>query len=231
MSDVEKQRAYYTQNAQHYDSVHFDETSPLALAFLLAVLDMLDAKSVLDVGSGTGRVVRYVRDRRAGTVAVGVEPVEALRAVGHGNGLPFEALVDGDAMKLSFESRSVDVVCAFSMLHHIPHPGLAVDEMLRVAHKAIFICDANNFAQGSVPIRAIKRAANALGLWPLVDWIKTWGKGYIETGGDGISYSYSAFNSYEQIRRRCAQVHVLNLSGEGLTPYKTAGSVAILGLL
>jgi hypothetical protein len=48
--------------------------------------------------------------------------------------------------------------------------------MLRVANKAIFILDANNFGQGSWPSRSIKQALNALSLWPLAVLVKSGGE-------------------------------------------------------
>lgn len=68
-----------------------------------------------------------------------------------------------------------------------------MSEMLRVAQKAIFISDANNFGQGRFLARTAKQALNALGLWKTVDFIKTKGKGYTISEGDGLAYSYSVF--------------------------------------
>jgi len=76
-------------------------------------------------------------------------------------------------------------------LHHIRKPALAVAEMLRVATKAIFLSDSNNFGHGSPLGRSIKQTIDLLGLWPLADWIKTKGKGYTISEGDGLAYSYS----------------------------------------
>ena len=57
-----------------------------------------------------------------------------------------------------------DLVCEFAVLHHVPRPAQAVGEMLRVARKAIFISDANNFGQGGGIVRLIKRTIAALGV-------------------------------------------------------------------
>jgi len=231
MSAIDRQREYYTRTAKDYDRIHFDETSPLGLAVLMASLEMLNAQSMLDIGSGTGRVLEHVRSRRPGQLSIGVEPVAALREVGYERGIPRDSLVDGDATRLPYPDQAFDVVCAFAALHHIHAPSLAVAEMIRVARKAIVICDANNFAQGNAFARAVKRTFNSLGMWPLVDWIKTRGRGYSESSGDGIAYSYSVFNDYRLIRERCRNVHVLNLSGDGRHAYKGADSVVVLGLL
>jgi SAM-dependent methyltransferase len=160
----------------------------------------------------------------------GIEPSPELRTAAQTKGLAPDEIVDGDAQALQYKDGDFDLVCAFGALHHIPKPSLAVGEMLRVARQAIFISDANNFGQGSALSRAIKQIANSLGLWTILDFIKSRGKGYILSEGDGLSYSYSVFNNYSQVRRACESVHLLNTMDAGVNPYKTAASVALLGI-
>ncbi len=102
--------------------------------------------------------------------------------------------------------------------------------MLRVSKKAIFISDCNNFGQGSLPARSIKQLANFLRLWPVVDRIKTHGRGYTISEGDGLAYSYSVFTNYAQIKRQCRSVHLLNTGSAGFNVYHTAGHLALLGI-
>ena len=112
-------------------------------------------------------------------------------------------------MQLEFAEGAFDVVCAFGVLHHASDHARAVEEMLRVADRAILISDSNNFGQGRPLVRALKQGLRALQLWPLADWLKTRGKGYTITEGDGLAYSYSVFSDYERIRARCTRVHVV----------------------
>ena len=122
-------------------------------------------------------------------------------------------------------------MCEFSALQHIPDPCKTVREMLWVARKAVFISDVNNFAQGGAFIRTVKEAINAFGLWPLADWIKTWGKGYTVSDGDGIAYSYSVFNDLPIVRRDCKSIHFLSTSPMVSTDlYSSASHIAILGI-
>jgi ubiquinone/menaquinone biosynthesis C-methylase UbiE len=44
-------------------------------------IQFLYARSVLDVGSGTGRVLTYLKTHAPAVARAGVEPVEALRQV------------------------------------------------------------------------------------------------------------------------------------------------------
>jgi hypothetical protein len=66
-----------------------------------------------------------------------------------------------------------------------------------------------------------------MGLWPVVDRLKTGGKGYVYGEGDGVSYSYSAFDDYRYLRSRFWQVVVVNLDGDGKCALIGAHHVAV----
>jgi hypothetical protein len=134
-------------------------------------------------------------------------------------------------MSLAFAERSFDLVCEFGALHHIPRPELAISEMLRVARKAIFISDSNNFGQGGKFSRFLKQAINALQLWPAANLIKTKGRGYTLSAGDGLSYSYSVFTNYKQISKHCAAVYLLGTTNSAPNLYRTSSHVALLGIV
>lgn len=144
------QRAYYAATAGQYDAMHVrdDDEHGFALAFLIGCLGHFGFGSVLDLGSGTGRALVKIKAACPTVRAVGVEPSAELRTAGHAKGLSATDLIDGDAQDLAFQDGSFDVVCEFGALHHMPDPGRAVSEMLRVARRAIFISDVNNFGQG-----------------------------------------------------------------------------------
>jgi ubiquinone/menaquinone biosynthesis C-methylase UbiE len=231
---IEIQRAYYSETAHRYDHMHMreevDVEHNLALQFMMSVIEHLGIQSILDIGSGTGRGLLKIKLAMPGITAVGIEPSAELRKVGHSKGLLETQLIDGDAMNLAFSDGSFDLVCEFAALHHIPSPSKAVAEMLRVSRKAIFISDCNNFGQGAIFSRLLKQAINALGLWPMANLLKTKGKGYSISKGDGLAYSYSVFNDYVQIKDVCESVHLLNTRDAGRNLYRTAPHVALLGI-
>jgi ubiquinone/menaquinone biosynthesis C-methylase UbiE len=230
-SEANLQRGYYAATAAAYDAMHLGEQEHhVALAVMVGLLDYLQIGSVLDVGSGTGRIVRQLKHQRPHVVVRGVEPVAELREVAYENGVARSELTDGNALSLAFGDGEFDLVCAFGVLHHIRTPAVAVGEMLRVARRAVFISDANNFGQGTPVTRAIKQILNALRLWPLANLIKTRGRGYSVTEGDGLAYSYSVFSNYQQLERACQSVHFFNTLPSGPNLYRTAGHVAVLGL-
>lgn len=236
MSNVAKesqtQRSYYAETAAKYDSMHVDDEDEhyFALSFMVAALDFLQATSVLDVGSGTGRAVLYLKQHCPDVRVVGVEPVKELREIGYSNGLSKDELIDGDATHIDSAAEDFDLTCAFGVLHHIRTPENAISEMLRVSKKAIFISDSNNFGHGSLAARTIKQLIDLVGLWSVANIVKTKGKGYIVSEGDGLSYSYSVFNNYRQIQEHCKRIHILNTRDGHINPYRTASHVALLGI-
>lgn len=232
VSAIEIQRDYYLRTADRYADrhIHPKDKQFFAAGFMAAALDYYGIRSVLDVGSGTGRIISFVKRTCPDIRVIGIEPVPELREQGYRNNLSPDELIPGDVLDLPFDDGRFDLVCAFALMHHIPAPREAITEMLRVAKKGIFISDGNNFGHGSLPVRSFKQLLNAIGLWKMADWIKTKGKGYTLSEGDGLAYSYSVFNNYSQIKSQCEAIHILNCAGMGVNPYRSAGHVALLGI-
>src|SRR5438128_6789718 len=101
-AEVQIQRQYYRDTANRYDQMHVHKMDEhfFALSFLVSALDYIEAGSVLDIGSGTGRALGYIKQRRPDIHLLGVEPVKELRDIGHANGLSEADLADGDATHL-----------------------------------------------------------------------------------------------------------------------------------
>lgn len=228
---VSIQRAYYSNTASQYDAKHLHNSEhELALTFMLAAIRYLDIQSVLDVGSGTGRALSTLKSACPRLRIVGIEPSAALREQGYAKGLERHELIDGDGHAIQFADGAFDLVCAYGVLHHVPKPRVAVREMLRVSKRVIFISDANNFGQGSPLSRIVKQAFHAAGLWPAVNFVKTKGKGYSISDGDGLFYSYSLFDDYPQIKDQCKSVHLFNTLDGGHNLYRSAPHLALLGI-
>lgn len=231
--DFIRQQNYYARTAHQYDCMHVsaDSEHDLALFFLGGYARFLGAKSILDIGSGTGRALRHFRNDLPSVRCVGIDPSEKLRQVGiEKYSIPPEDLIDGNALSIDFPDESFDIVSEFGVLHHIRTPSVAVQEMLRVARKAVVISDINNFGQGSLIGRSIKQALNASYLWPLVNLIKTKGKGYTITEGDGLAYSYSVYNNWNILTKHCKEIYSINTNGKSLNHYRSASHVMIIGV-
>jgi ubiquinone/menaquinone biosynthesis C-methylase UbiE len=234
MNEIEMQKEYYARTAASYDGMHAlptgEEEHDIALSSLIGLSAYYGINSFLDVGCGTGRSLDELHKRRPDATVMGVEPVTALREVAYSKGIPRASVVEGDATNLKFEDNAFDCVSAFAILHHIRNPTAAIREMLRVAKKAVFISDLNNFGCGSFPQRLVSQTLNALGLWKAFQFVVTRGKGYKYDEGDGVHYSYSLYNDYKWLARCCRNVHVINTKGAGINPYRTCSHVALFAV-
>lgn len=230
--EVAIQQRYYAETAQKYESMHVHEGDEhyFALCVMLGAVDFLGVKSILEIGSGTGRAIGYIKTMRPDVLIRGIEPVKELREIAYSNGISASELTEGDALALEFAANQFDMVCEFGVLHHIRTPARAVAEMLRVANKAIFISDSNNFGQGSWFARSMKQVIDMLGLWPMANLIKTRGRGYSISEGDGLAYSYSVFSNLAQIKQQCRSIHLFNTGIAGSNLYRTAGHVGLIGV-
>lgn len=228
------QRRYYADTAAQYEEMHGAEGSadPLHMDFVIAMLRMLRVRTVLDVGTASGRTLRTFKTALPDLFACGIEPVRALldQAVVRGiseNG----SLIQGKGDALPFADASFEAVCEFAILHHVSDPRIVVGEMLRVAKKVVIISDSNRFGQGPMFLRIVKLVLWKLRLWSAFNYLRTFGKGYQITKGDGLSYSYSVYDSVDQIARWADHVFVIstekNKSHTWLHPLLTSGGVIL----
>jgi ubiquinone/menaquinone biosynthesis C-methylase UbiE len=233
MSDVEKQREFYRQQAHCYDEMCASDKCDehyVASAVLCGLLDLYKVKSLLDLGCGTGRSLAYVREHSPQTILSGVEPVEALRQQCLEKGFSPDQIQNGDACRLCHADGSVDCVSMFGVLHHIPKPELAIQEAMRVAAKMVVISDHNIYGMGSAGTRFFKQTFRAIGLRKVLGLIMTRGKGYHDTDWDGVFYPFSLIDHYDQIRSQVAQMFCFSTKTPAVNLLRNASHVAIVGI-
>jgi ubiquinone/menaquinone biosynthesis C-methylase UbiE len=230
-SEIKEQHAYYLRTAEHYDAMHVHQVDEhgKALGGFMGLAEVLGpVGSVLDVGAGTGRAIERLKIRWPSARVIGIEPIEALREVGHKKGIREDELIAGDALKLAFGDDSFDFVIETGALHHIKTPIGAVKEMTRVARKGVMISDSNNIGQGGAVTRLLKFAIKSLGFWPAAIFLETRGKMYKSSEGDGIYYSFSAFDCVNAIKGKFPIVHYMNtVRSDGYNLYRCAAHVMI----
>lgn len=228
---VEKQRRYYSVTATAYEESHVSENDEhmRALAAFSGFVKMLPHDSILDVGAGTGRAVKFLQRSIPGTRVMGIEPVTAMREIGHGrHGISEDSLIDGDALSLQFSDNSFHWCIETGVLHHIENFSRAVEEMVRVADVGVMISDSNNMGQGTVPVRFMKHLIKSLGLWNLFVKVQTRGRGYKENLGDGIYFSFCAFDCVPILKTKFPHIFMINTQPAGPNLYWSAGSVALI---
>ena len=226
-----QQKQYYERTAADYDAMHLNETEhEYALAQLLGLMRYYRFESLLDVGAGTGRVLRHAGRHLEKVRIAGVEPVEGLRKIGYQHGLTKDQLTDGNALNLQFPDNSWDVVCAFGILHHIAQPSAAIAEMCRVARHGVFFSDLNNYGCGSLPQRLLSQTLRSVNLWRPFQFIKNGGKFEKFSEGDGIHYSYSLFDSLPTIRKKFRQIHLTNTKGDSPDLFRGCSHVSVFAV-
>ncbi len=211
------QRQYYAKTAHLYDKMHLgDEGHIVALKYVSNFVTMLDVSTILDVGCGTGRGVKWFLEKYPYVTNIcGVEPVPALiEQATKQHSIPADNLLCGIGEALPFGDNTFDIVCEFGILHHVQNPDDVVREMIRVARKAVFISDSNRFGQGRGLVRLTKLLLYKMNLWSLVNLIKTGGKGYRITEGDGLSYSYSVYDSYNLLANWASRIILIQTTKE-----------------
>lgn len=214
---VRRQRRYYADSAPSYDQFHGgDREHDIGLSYLAALGSVVKAKTVLDVGCGTGRGVGRLQE--LGYDAIGVEPVGQMlgEAVAR-HSLSKRVLIQASGDQLPFPSESFDLVCALGVMHHAADPERVVSEMTRVARNAVFISDNNRFAHGPIATRLAKLALYKTGLWRLAYRMRTRGRGFRESIDDGVYSSYSVFDSFHALSRWADRV-VLVPTDDGVKP-------------
>jgi hypothetical protein len=103
--------------------------------------------------------------------------------------------------------------------------------MLRVSKKTIFLSDCNRFGLGHLFLRLLKLALYKAGLCGAFNRPRTAGKGYRVTAGDGVAYSYSVYDSFDQIAQWAHRIILVpgdkTKPGSWMHPLLTSGSVIL----
>ena len=209
------QALYYKATSSCYDAMHTsnrDDAHFKALEFIDAVSNLYDLNTFLDVGAGTGRGVRFFQEK--GRQIRGIEPVPALIAAAESSGVPNGLISLGDGYHLPFENHSFDAVFECGVLHHVKDPAAVVSEMTRVATRAVFLSDSNRFGQGSLAMRLIKLGLYKTHLWNIARFVQTKGRMYQISEGDGLAYSYSVFDSYDQLASWADRIVLLSTASD-----------------
>ncbi len=127
MSETQS-RAYYDDFATHYEAERHDGYHRwLDERSVGLVADLALSSRVLEVGCGTGLILREVDPLAAH--AVGVDLSHGMLDVARQRNL---RVVEGSADALPFADGAFDLVYSFKVLAHVPNLPRALEEMARV---------------------------------------------------------------------------------------------------
>ncbi len=126
---------YFRQNAARWDeirSLHIDEREVERVLLELAHVDRVG--DLLDIGTGTGRIVELFAER--GVNAVGIDLSREMLAVARANlsrtNLKTCYVRQGDMYRLPWPEPSFDAVTIHQVLHFADDPGRVIGEAARV---------------------------------------------------------------------------------------------------
>jgi len=128
-------------------------------AEFFAALDLQPGQRVIDLGCGTGDLLRLLAPLVAPGTAVGVDLSETMIAEARGrmdSQSPNLSFRIGNVQELLFEAASFDRVLATQLLLHVPDPGQALAEMRRVLAPGGLISIAE-FDWGTVAVECTQR--------------------------------------------------------------------------
>lgn len=136
---LRKEQAFHDQWAAAIDvdgirvADYFEVCTAPENRFILKHLGNVQGKSLLDLGCGAGENSVYFALKGANCVAADYSPgmVEVALKLATANHVQVEGRVV-NAMAIDFPDHSFDIVYASNLLHHIPDPKMAIQEMYRV---------------------------------------------------------------------------------------------------
>ncbi|MEE8516329.1 MAG: metalloregulator ArsR/SmtB family transcription factor [Alphaproteobacteria bacterium] len=135
LARAERAAAYFRSNAAHWDKLrklYVDESE--VETRLIKLLPLAPAAQLLDVGTGTGRILEIFGDKV--THALGIDLSREMLAVARANlersGLANCEVRHGDMYKLPVPTASFDAVTFHQVLHFADDPGAALKEAARV---------------------------------------------------------------------------------------------------
>jgi len=125
-----------------------DEAERALLAWLLA--PFADARSVLDVGCGTGHFAAWLRSRALDVIGLDRSPAMLAELRRHHAGIP---VVVGDAGCLPVRSRVVDVALLVTTLEFVERPDMVLTEAVRIARHGLVLVVLNRWSLGGLSRR------------------------------------------------------------------------------
>lgn len=124
----DESRHYYNEFATHYeDHRHHGYHRWLDERSVALVREQARGRRVLEVGCGTGLILREIAPVAAEAVGLDLSP--GMLEVARQRQL---SVVEGSADELPFGDANFDLVYSFKVLAHVPSIGQALSEMVRV---------------------------------------------------------------------------------------------------
>lgn len=121
--------------------------------YVLNELQQLDFQKILDVGCGTGEILKSIEERYSFVQLYGLDISEEMLKQANDKLKGTATLILGDAENITLETNSFDLLLCTDSFHHYPNPQQAISEFYRVLKHGKFLLIADYWKP--FPIRQI----------------------------------------------------------------------------
>ena len=121
--------------------------------YVLNELQQLDFQKILDVGCGTGEILKSIKERYSFVQLYGLDISEEMLKQANDKLKGTATLILGDAENIALETNSFDLLLCTDSFHHYPNPQQAISEFYRVLKHGKFLLIADYWKP--FPIRQI----------------------------------------------------------------------------
>lgn len=121
--------------------------------YVLNELQQLDFQKILDVGCGTGEILKSIKERYSFVQLYGLDISEEMLKQANDKLKGTATLILGDAENITLETNSFDLLLCTDSFHHYPNPQQSISEFYRVLKHGKFLLIADYWKP--FPIRQI----------------------------------------------------------------------------
>lgn len=121
--------------------------------YVLNELQRLDFQKILDVGCGTGEILKSIKERYSFVQLYGLDISEEMLKQANDKLKGTATLILGDAENITLETNSFDLLLCTDSFYHYPNPQQAISEFYRVLKHGKFLLIADYWKP--FPIRQI----------------------------------------------------------------------------
>jgi ubiquinone/menaquinone biosynthesis C-methylase UbiE len=131
---TEDRRTFFDRHAVSWDDRFYDTEERARLAELVDSFELTDGETVLDVGTGTGILLPFIREAigRTGRLAAMDFSFKMLQQAAERRKVAEATLLNASVESIPFCSGQFDGVTCFAAFPHFPHKERALGEMVRI---------------------------------------------------------------------------------------------------
>ena len=138
-----KSKNSFNKQAEKYDTSDYSKYPRECYPFVLNAINNISFNKVLDLGCGTGVILKEISSINSDVELFGLDLSENMIAKATQRLGTTANLSVGDAENLPYADNTFDLVCCVESFHHYPNPKKALSEINRVLKNGglFLLCD------------------------------------------------------------------------------------------